>query len=340
MALGSPKRMPRTGARLYLTTDVSMRMPTARELSPLGALILLLACDTQRDGIIVEPRLNSFANSGWSTPLNIGPVVNSRFGDNNATLAPDGLALYFASDRPGGLGLADLWVARRASLDSSWEPPVNLGAPVNTPFGDGAPALSIDGHLLFLHSNRPGGQRGNDIWVARRSGSTDEDTWEAPVPVGLGVNTAGDEQGPDYVSSGGGLLYFNRGTQALGQSDLYVANVGRDGRTSGNAVPITELNASTANDAAPTLRTDGREIVFWSARAGGLGVTDMWVSTRQSADGSWSPPENLGAPLNWSGTDLHPDLSRDGRTLLFSSDRPGGFGITDIWMSTRTPSGN
>ena len=124
------------------------------------ALILVLACDTQRDGVIVEPRFSSFASSEWSAPVNLGPVVNSSFGDNNATLSPDGLSLYFASDRPGGLGLTDLWVARRASVDSPWEAPVNLGAPVNTPFADGAPALSIDGHLLFLHSNRPGGRGG------------------------------------------------------------------------------------------------------------------------------------------------------------------------------------
>lgn len=319
-----------------------MRTPVARCRTSLIPFVLVLACDTQRDGVIVEPRFSSFASSEWSAPVNLGPVINSSFGDNNATLTPDGLSLYFASDRPGGLGLTDLWVARRASLDSPWEAPVNLGAPVNTPFADGAPALSIDGHLLFLHSNRPGGRGGNDIWLARRSGSTDDVDWEAPVSLGPDVNTAGDEQGPDYVASdGGGALYFNRGAQTLGMSDLYRAEIGHDGRTRGPAAPVAELNAPAANDAAPTLRTDGREILFWSARAGGFGGTDIWVSTRRSANDSWAPPHNLGGPpFNWTGADLHPDLSRDGRTLLVSSDRPGGFGGTDIWMSTRTPSGN
>ena len=316
-----------------------MRTPLARTRTSLVALILVLACDAERNGIVVEPSFSSFASSEWSAPVNLGPVVNSSFGDNNATLSPDGLSLYFASDRPGGFGLTDIWVARRASLDSPWEPPVNLGPPVNTAATEGAPALSIDGHLLFIHSNRAGGQGGNDIWVARRAGSTDDLDWEAPVNVGTGVNTPGDEQGPDYVSSGGGLLYFNRGSQIAAMSDLYVADVGRDGRTKGAAVSITELNAPAANDAAPTLRTDGREILFWSARAGGSGGTDIWVSTRPSASGTWSPPENLGPSFNWTGADLHPDLSRDGRILLFSTDRPGGSGGTDIWMSTRTPSG-
>ena len=70
------------------------------------------------------------------------------------------------------------------------EPPVNLGAPINTPSIDGAPSLSPDGHLLFIHSNRLGTLGGNDIWVARRSGSKDEEDWETPVNLGPDVNTA------------------------------------------------------------------------------------------------------------------------------------------------------
>jgi Tol biopolymer transport system component len=43
--------------------------------------------------------------------------------------------------------------------------------------------------------------------------------------------------------------------------------------------------------------------------------------------------------LNTTFAEQQPDLSHDGRTLLFSSTRPGGSGSTDIWMSTRTVNG-
>jgi hypothetical protein len=318
-----------------------MRIARGHCLTPLAAAVLL-ACgaETPTDAhrVASEARFNASAGPEWSAPVNLGPVVNSASNDNNATLTADELTMYFTSDRPGGLGLADIWVTRRASRSSPWEPPVNLGPPVNTAFIDGASALSPDGHLLFIHSNRPGTMGGNDIWLAHRSGSKDGLEWETPMPLGPDVNTADDEQGPEYVASDrGGALYFNRGNQALLRSDLYRVGIQRDGDTDGPAQPLTELNSPT-NDAAPTVRADAREILFWSARAGGLGTTDIWQSTRQSANHPWSPPENPGPPLNTPVNDLHPELSQDGLTLYLSSNRPVGFGGQDLWVSTRAGS--
>ena len=318
-----------------------MRTARAHGLAPLAAA-LLIACraeaPTDADRSTVEPRFRPSTAAEWSAPVNLGPVVNSPANDNNPTLTADELTMYFASDRPGGLGLIDIWVTRRASRSSPWEPPVNLGPPINTAFIDGAPALSADGHLLFIHSNRTGTMGGNDIWLSHRSGSKDGLEWETPVPLGPDVNTADDEQGPEYVASDrGGALYFNRGNQALLRSDLYRAGIDRDGETDGPAQPLTELNDPATNDAAPGVRADAREILFWSARAGGQGA-DIWQATRQSANHPWSPPWNPGPPLNMPLPDLHPELSQDALTLYFSSSRPGGSGGQDLWISTRSGS--
>jgi len=116
--------------------------------------------------------------------------------------------------------------------------------------------------------------------------------------------------------------------------------VTRDGETRGPAEPVSELNVPNANDDAVTIRVDGRELMFWSTRAGGLGGADLWISTRQTVHDPWSPPLDMGAPLNSSFDDVTPNLSFDGRTLIFGSNRPGGQGGNDLWMSTRTPSGN
>jgi len=105
-------------------------------------------------------------------------------------------------------------------------------------------------------------------------------------------------------------------------------------------VPVSDLNVPNANDAAVTIRVDGRELMFWSTRAGGLGGADLWVSTRQNVHDPWSPPVNLGAPLNSASDDVTPSISFDGRTLTFGSNRPGGSGGNDLWMSTRTSSGH
>src|SRR3989442_909455 len=234
--------------------------------------LTLVACETTSDPVRVKLQAMSFANSEWSEPVNLGPVVNSTAGDNNPTLSPDGLSLYFASDRPGGLGGTDIWVARRASPDSPWDAPVHLGGPINTASGEGAPVLPLDGHLLFIHTVRPGGQGGFVIWSAHRSAPNDDFGWEAPVNLGPDVNTPDDELGPEYVKSdGGGALYFGRGNQLLQKVDLYRAEVGPKGTTRGPALPVVELNDPAANDLAPTVRTDGRETVFFSTSVSGLG---------------------------------------------------------------------
>jgi Tol biopolymer transport system component len=322
-----------------------MNTELVKRVLSLGFLPLLVALLVQSNAESDPPICETF--SAWSEPVNLGPVVNSSSFDSAATFSPDGLSLYFVSTRPGGLGMTDIWISQRRCADCPWEPPVNL-AMVNSAVADGGPSLSADGHLLFFHSDRPGGHGGSDIWLSRRVNPNDDFGWEPPVNVGEAVNTPASEFTPDYVQTGDfyvenagsapanvAALYFGRGPDVSNQ-DMYAAPLTRDGQTAGPAVLVSELNSNT-NDASPTVRTDGKEILFWSLRPGGFGNGDIWVSTRPTAHDPWSTPENVGLLVNTSSTDARPNLSRSGRTLLFDSNRPGGQGNQDVWMSTRTP---
>jgi len=116
--------------------------------------------------------------------------------------------------------------------------------------------------------------------------------------------------------------------------------VTHNGEPLGTPERLTELSAPDANDAGQSVRTDGREIFFWSDRAGTVGDADLWVSTRRSVHDAWSTPVNVGSVINTEFAEERPSLSHDGRTLFFDSLRPGGVNDSqDIWMSTRTPSG-
>lgn len=316
---------------------------TRRMVSAGAALLLLVACnDAPRRGSLepqYAPQYMSFANSEWSEPVHLPAPVNSSARELGAALSRDELSLYFGSDRAGGFGAIDIWVSHRACSDCPWGTPVNLGAGINSPTGDGSPALSHDGLLLFFSGgNRPGGQGGEDIWVSRRTDPNDDFSWGPAVNLGPDVNTAGNEESPAYVPAlegEGASLYFLRG------GNVYQARVTRDGETLGPAVPVAELNSTGAAAQGLTVRADGREILFSSTRVGGLGGADIWVATRQSPHDPWSAPENLGPVINTGSADLTPSLSWDGRTLLFSAGaaaRPS-LGLQDIWMSTRTPSG-
>lgn len=314
----------------------------------MASVALLGACGpefpTERNDLEIEPAFHNFASSEWSAPVNLGPIVNGAANDNAPALSKDGLTLYFLSDRPGGAGGMDLWFSTRACTECPWQPPQNLSV-INTPFNEAGPDLSIDGHLLFFVSNRPGGQGGADIWVSRRADPKDDLGWGPPTPLGPGVNTSDGEGGPEYLQSaedGRANLYFFRGLLPTFAADIYYGAVEKDGGTRGPAVLVTELSVPMANDAGPTVRQDGREMYFWSfgpGRPNALGGGDLFVSTRRSVHDPWSPPELLTPPLNTTFGEIGPELSFDGRTLVFVSSRPGGFGLFDLWMSTRTPSG-
>ena len=88
-------------------------------------------------------------------------------------------------------------------------------------------------------------------------------------------------------------------------------------------------------DMIDCLSYDGLEMYFDSERAGGSGGWDLWVSRRASIDEDWGPPENLEPIVNSMKTDSAASISADGLTLYFYSDRPGGYGNFDIYMTTR-----
>lgn len=288
-----------------------------------------------------ESQASSFAKSEWTEPVNLG-AVNSPFSEANAFLSKDELTLYFTSNRPGGFGGLDIYVSHRASIYSAWQPPVNLGPPINTATSDFGPSLSVDEHLMFFASARPGGEGGADIYMSRRSDPNDDFGWETPVNVGPPINTPDQEQAPFYLQNaedGSGNLYFSRGLQPANLQDIYYGSVTREGSARGEVVLVAELNSSV-NDFAVTIRKDGREMFFASPRPGGLGGIDIWTSNRRSIHDAWETPVDAGAPLSSVFNDVTPHLSFDGRTLIFGTTRPGGFGGNDLWMSTRTLSGH
>ena len=277
--------------------------------------------------------------SDWSAPANLGPVVNSALRDAGPAISKDGLSLFFASGRAGGFGLQDIWVSQRASEDDPWGPPVNLGPMINTVFTDAVPAFSRDGHWMFFNRlGGPGGLGGFDVWASYREHVHDDFDWQTPVNLGPGVNSASLDAGASYFENGElgvPLLFFGSDRPGgLGGYDIYVSAQLPDGSW-GVPEPVTELNSADA-DQRPAIRSDGLELFLFSNRPGGLGLTDIWVSTRDSASDPWTTPVNLGAPVNSPQDDQQAYLSSDRQTLFFASGRPGGLGDSDLWVTTRT----
>ena len=125
------------------------------------------------------------------------------------------------------------------------------------------------------------------------------------MALGPDVNTEANEAGAEYLQSaedGAANFYFNRAPVG-GTADLYNAPRTRQGETRGPAVLIAQLSDPIATDQGPSVRTDGREVFFFSTRLGTVGGNDLWTSTRASVHDAWSTPVNLGTPINSTAAD-------------------------------------
>jgi len=99
----------------------------------------------------------------------------------------DGLGVYIESQLPGGYGLMDLWVLKRASVEDDRHPPENLGPLVNGARWDKNAFISADGLELYFHSSCAGGYGGvTDLYVTRCVTRTSP--WGDPVNLGPAVN--------------------------------------------------------------------------------------------------------------------------------------------------------
>ncbi|HEX7295217.1 MAG TPA: hypothetical protein VF251_05650, partial [Pyrinomonadaceae bacterium] len=237
---------------------------------PLAVLILLTGVFLT----IQLPSAHAQNYSDWAPPVSLGPIINSSASDQGPALSKDGLSLYFHSNRPGGLGGFDMYVSQRPSVADAWGAPVNLGPTVNTVFDEGNPAFSRDGHLLFFQSVRPGGLGGIDLWVSSRNHTHDDFDWEAAVNLGSGVNSSADDNAPTYFDNDEQnvvqLYFVSNRAGGLGGQDIYLSNQTAEGWF-GPAALVPELSSSST-DSRPSIRHDGREIVFQSNRPGSMGT--------------------------------------------------------------------
>jgi peptidoglycan-associated lipoprotein len=161
------------------------------------------------------------------------------------------------------------------------------------------------------------------------------------------VNSPQGDVGPAYVEdeAGSTVLYFTSTRPGLGGADIYKTRLGADG-SFGPLVLVPELS-SPSGDARPAIRADGLELILHSNRPGPpscqaesptpSGGQDLWVSTRSAVTDPWGCPVNLGPVLNSSANDLQANFSDDAEVLFFSSNRPGGKGSDDLWMTKREP---
>ncbi len=328
----------------------------------------------------LRTRTRTTRDGPWSPPATV--ELDADHDDQTPWMSDDGATLIFSSNRPGSLGPADLWLARREAPDAPFSQVTRLGNGINTPaseqygriLADGrtiqfvrdgkphltftsptgvtsalpmrgvgddvrAPWISADGRRLYFHSNRPGGQGGEDLWTMRRvpKGATLPEPVAGARPAGRGT-IADMFASPDYEWSKpenigptiNGPMNDDRVSLTEDQLRIRFSKGGDSGpreaaRTSTTApfgTPLPSINVKF-----PWLSGDGLTLVCVGKAPDGT-TDDLHLIRRATTESKWEERTAPGPEVNQAGSEYRPTLSPDGLTLVFNRD-------SDLWISRR-----
>ncbi|GBF39750.1 WD40-like beta propeller repeat / OmpA family multi-domain protein [Leptospira johnsonii] len=185
----------------------------------------------------------------------------------------------------------------------------NFGSPLNTQNVEYNPIISPDGRYLIFQSNRPGGEGEMDVWLSenanykKRDGEAD---WKKPVNLNQDIW----EQNKKELPSG-------EKKSKLFNTDKYEGGISIRFDESGNPEEI--------------FLTSIRNV---KADREGFDALDIYYTKRDEKTRRWSDLIGI-SEINSNFNEKMPAISPDGKYLIFSSDRPGGYGEYDLWVSYR-----
>ena len=235
-------------------------------------------------------------------------------------------------------------VTETAVCNNYWPAPVNLGSDINTGSDEYNPIV-VDQTIIFA-SNRPGGYGGFDIWFTERSCGIDC-YWQAPQNMGPQFNTGADESGPfavlDYTLYWDIVIramYFNR-VDIYGYGNV-IQYIERDQYGSWQIASAVQgdVNIGTNSRYASITMTSDTTGTMYYCRSNS--IYDLNTNIYRAEYNGWAwinsqPVAELNTQYREDCPYYYVDISGN-EFLYFVSDRPGGFGGTDIWVSKKSGS--
>jgi outer membrane protein OmpA-like peptidoglycan-associated protein/tetratricopeptide (TPR) repeat protein len=219
----------------------------------------------------------------------------------------------------------------------------NLGPTINTQFSEHSPVISSDDKMLIFTSrgeNVTGangsvsdkknksvaadGEYYEDIFESRR---VDDENWEKPRSLSGVLNGKGHDASTQLFDNDTKLLMYRNDNGG----DIFVSE--KSGTDWTAPKPLDGNINSKAYEGDAYITPDGLTIIFATGKYSEDGTLDLYQSTRSSATGEFGPAKSLGANINTKYDDDSPYLSKDGKTLYFSSRGHNTMGGYDIFKS-------
>ena len=203
---------------------------------------------------------------------------------------------------------------------------------------DYAPSISADGKTMIIESNKGGKY---ELYESKNINGS----WTDPISLD-DINNFGDDTdligGPSLSFDGNRLYFFASFRSGLGSEDIYFSN--REGDRWSKPENIGAPINSTGYEGFPSISADGNTLYFVRQNLNGPTDRDLIKSWGNTAcysiyksglnrdNNSWSSPELLPYPIN-KDCEKAPRIMADNRTLIFASNRPGGFGDYDLYQT-------
>ncbi|BDD04697.1 OmpA family protein [Aureibacter tunicatorum] len=231
--------------------------------------------------------------------------------------------------------LRNVEFAKKAMQEELPYSPERLPEPLNKFALQYFPTFTVDGKTIYFTRREQFAQIADeDIFVSH----LDNGSWSEPVSISENINTPANE-GTCSISADGKTMIFTscqEGRNNVGSCDLFISYKVGDSWTKPMNMGLN-IN-SAAWESQPSLSADGRTLYFVSARSGGFGGRDIYVSYLDE-NNEWGKAINLGSIINTEGEDIGPFIHSSGDRLYFASNGHAGMGGYDLFYSDKNELG-
>jgi tetratricopeptide (TPR) repeat protein len=265
------------------------------------------------------------------TFTNLGKEVNSDEPDYYPFVTGDETFLAFTSRRKDNMGGKKVEVDGYHSSDiyfskleaGKWAKAVNAGRLINTTLDEQVVGLKPDGTEMMIYLDHI--DKFGDLYVSYKKDGSDFTKGKA-----LDANINKEIETTGALNADGSILFFARRESITSKSDIYACRKLPTGKW---ALPykLPETINTSLNEDFPFLAADGVTLYFSSEGHNSMGGYDLFKTTFDPENNTFSKPENLGYPINSTDNDRSISVTPDNRVAYVSAFRPGGMGDLDIY---------
>ncbi|TND07186.1 MAG: ompA [Bacteroidetes bacterium] len=270
---------------------------------------------------------------------NAGRPVNTPGDEFAPVLMPDNMGMWFTykgtqstggkmrvfgRNDSAGYYLEDVLDCRMTN--NGWSIPLPLSDSVNTAKHDACTAVSPDGLHLYIYRSSP--KDGGDIYVCHKRGLD----WSRPEKILGEINTPAWEGSISFAADGKTAYFASEREGGYGGKDIYRSTLKDDG-TWGNIENLGPNINTEMDDDAPFLFEEGKRMSYASKGQNSIGGYDIFISELLPDGKTWKEGVTIGYPVNSTMDDIYYAPNPDGFSAYLCSNRAGGNGGMDIYIS-------